>query len=303
MISFTNEVKEEIVLNEYNERQEKDILRSFLLSTLEININSQDMSLDIFSSFPFILRFIHNILNKYYDIHKNFFFSEFYFGKIKKYKMSISGDIQKIEKDLKIYDYDIEINNENCISYLIGFFLAMGSVNSPSSSTYHLEFRIKNDYVYEMIKKCFEIIDIDIKTIERRSNKILYIKKSELISDFLKNLGAINSMFKFEDSRIQKDFTNQFNRLNNLDISNIKKTINFSKKIEIMIQEIYKDENKFKQLRKNEKLFCDIKLSNPESSLSEIAQIFNETYNIKISKSGINHYVRKIKLIYNSSND
>lgn len=299
MISFTNEVKEEIVQNKYSDNQEKNILRSFLLSTLEININSQELTLDIFSSFPFILRFIHNILIKYYDIHKNFFFSEFYFGKIKKYKMSISGNTQQIENDLKLFN-DIFIDEKNAIDYLIGFFLSMGSVNSPNSSTYHLEFRVKNDNVYEMIKKCFEIIKIETKTIERRSNKIIYIKKSESISDFLKIIGAVDSMFKFEDSRIRKDFTNQVNRLNNLDISNIKKTINFSKEITNIIKEIYNDEKKVELLGKNEKIFCDIKLSNPESSLSEISNIFKDTYNISISKSGINHYVRKIKAIYNS---
>lgn len=298
MISFTNEVKEEIVHNDYNENQKKDILKAFLISTLEINISSQNLSLDIFSSFPFILRFIHNILSEYYKIEKNFFYSEYYFGKIKKYKLSISGDLSSIERDLDIYSDNTIINKKNVREFLIGFFLSMGSVNSPNSSTYHLEFRIKNKKVIEMIKKSFDLINIDFKIIDRKNLTILYIKKSELISDFLKFIGAIDSMFKFEDSRIRKDFTNQVNRLNNLDISNIKKTINFSKEMNNMIEDIYNNKNKIKLLGKNEKIFCDIKIKYPESSLSEISNIFNSEYGINISKSGVNHYARKIKKIY-----
>ncbi len=297
-MSFTTDVKEEIVHNEFTHEQENKILKAYLMSNMELSLKEHEETWNIFSSFPFILKFLYNILSKSYKIKKQFYYSEVYFGKHKKYRMSVNGELNVIEKEVDIYSSVADnVSEHDAISYLIGFFLSIGSVNSPKSSTYHLEFRIKNMMVYESVCTCLNKINIEYKTIERKGNKIVYFKKSEIISDFLKMIGAINSMFTFEDSRIQKDFTNQVHRLNNLDISNIKKTVESSKELEQNINIILGDEDKKARLNKNELLFCEIKLNNPELSLQEISKIFEEDHDIEISKSGLNHYARKIRKI------
>ncbi len=297
-MSFTNDVKEEIMLAEYNDKQDKMILRAFLMSNLEISIIENNLTWNVFSSFIFILKFIHNMLIKYYDIQKKFYVSEYMFGKIKKYKMVIDSKTDNINDDLKVFEMiDNNISIDEAKYYLIGFFLSIGSVNSPRSKTYHLEFRVKNSMVYESLISCLKILNIEYKVMERKNIIIIYFKKSEIISDILKLMGANNSMFIFEDSRIQKDFTNQIHRLNNLDVSNIKKTINSSKEFESYMQIIYDDEYKLKKLSKNELIFCKLKKEHPEFSLNELSSLLLDKYDISISKSGLNHYVRKIKKI------
>ena len=54
----------------------------------------------------------------------------------------------------------------------------------------------------------------------------MYIKKTSFISDILKFKSAQNTMFIYEDKRITKDYSNQLHRLNNLDSSNLQKTVN-----------------------------------------------------------------------------
>ncbi len=295
-MSFTTDVKEEIVHNEYSSNQEAKILKAYLMSNMELSLKDNEETWNIFSTVPFILKFLHNILSKSYSIKKQFYYSEVFFGKHKKYRMSVNGELERIQKELDIYsEIKDKLSEEDAVSYLIGFFLSIGSVNSPKSSTYHLEFRVKNNLVYDSICHCLDKIKVEYKVIDRKGNKIIYFKKSEMISDFLKIIGAINSMFVFEDSRIQKDFTNQIHRLNNLDISNIKKTVTSTEELKHSIQIIFEDEDKKAKLNKNEILFCELKIKNPELSLQDIAAIFNDEYKIDISKSGLNHYSRKIR--------
>ena len=54
---------------------------------------------------------------------------------------------------------------------------------------------------------------------------MVYIKISEEISDFIKILGATNSLFYYEDIRIYRDHKNMVNRLNNCEQANIEKSM------------------------------------------------------------------------------
>ena len=47
------------------------------------------------------------------------------------------------------------------------------------------------------------------------------------------------------------------------------------------------------------KIFCDIRVNNPELSLAAIVSEFETKYKIKISKSCLSHYIKQIKQIYN----
>ena len=49
-----------------------------------------------------------------------------------------------------------------------------------------------------------------------------------------------------------------------------------------------------------DKQIINIRRENPEANLQEIADIYSEIYGIKISKSGVNHRLRKIKEIANN---
>ena len=58
----------------------------------------------------------------------------------------------------------------------------------------------------------------------------MYLKKSEQIGDFLKFIGALNSVFYFENQRIMRDYNNSINRVINCDIANEEKMMRSAQK-------------------------------------------------------------------------
>ena len=183
-------------------------------------------------------------------------------------------------------------------SIIIGAFLSNGSIQiSDLTSSYHFEIRSKNKKYLDFINKIFQKYFINSKIIKRRNNFILYIKKAESISDILKIMKCIKSMYELEDSRISKDFNNSLQRTNNLDVSNINKTIKASAIHIKMINKII-ETNEYEDLDENIKLFCEKRLEEPEASLQRISEIMNTNHNLNLSKSNISNYLRKIKSIY-----
>jgi cell division protein WhiA len=132
------------------------------------------------------------------------------------------------------------------------------------------------------------------KITKRRNGYIVYLKDAEGISDLIQIMGAQNSVFKFEDIRIKRDFNNSINRIMNCEIANEKKIFIAANEqledidvIEKFIPEHHIDE-KIKKVMK-------LRKDNPEVSLRELTDIYEETYGETISKSGLNHRLVKIK--------
>lgn len=105
-------------------------------------------------------------------------------------------------------------------------------------------------------------------------------------------------MFKFEDSRIKRDFKNSINRVINCDIANEKKAMEAAikqlKDIEI-IERFHKDISKSMR----EAIFLRKKY--PESSLLELSYASREYFDKQISKSALNHRFRAIRDLANKT--
>ena len=102
--------------------------------------------------------------------------------------------------------------------------------------------------------------------------------------------GATNSMLRFEDVRIVRDMRNSVNRLVNCETANLNKTIDAASK---QIENIELIEAKVGLHALPEKLqeIAELRLQHPEVSLKELGEMIPSG---AISKSGINHRIRKI---------
>lgn len=187
-------------------------------------------------------------------------------------------------------------SNEDKIAYLKGAFLASGSINNPSTGGYHLEFTTiqKNEGV--IIQKILREYNIISKIIKRNNRYMVYIKVSEMISDFMKLLGVTNSLFYFEDIRIYRDHKNMVNRLNNCEIANQEKVLKTGLK-QLEEIEYLEEHDLINLLDDNIKEAIRYRKSYPETSLQELADIISTETGRKIGKSGINHYFIKVKQI------
>ena len=263
----------------------------------------------VFSNFAFIIRFETTNNSIIRRIFKLFKFLYSYDGKIMVSKISnLKNNVYKIViedeeiskkflKDAFFSDldslfpkddlYEDSVKSKNFIkNFLCGIFLGAGSVTNPDKS-YHLEFTLNSEELAKLVIKYLKIFGIKAKSLEKKGLYIVYVKDSELISDFLSLIGTVNSLFKFEETKMIKEIKNNTNRLTNCETANLDKTLNTSFAQIDAINKLYKRYGK-KNIDKNLLDLCELRLKNPSYSLKELADI------LKISKSGVNHRFKKI---------
>ncbi len=229
----------------------------------------------------------------------------------KTYGVTIKENVKEILTELGIltdqgitHKIDDDLVKKECCkrSYLRGSFLATGSVNNPETSSYHLEIFTHHIEFASSLIQLLDGFHIKSKYFERKKGIIVYIKESEKIADFLKIIGAIHAVLTFEDTRIFRDMNNSVNRIRNCDVANLNKSWEASrqqiKNIDILIESYgieYFDDKIIEVM--------ELRKSYPEATLKELSE-YSES---GISKSGINHRLRKInkmaEVIYEKSKE
>jgi len=196
---------------------------------------------------------------------------------------------------------DIVYNDETISGYLAGAFLASGSINSPKTSNYHLEITTVSDNYAKWLSKLFlkyKKIEMSTKIVKRRDKYVIYFKKGDQISNFLIMIGAANSCMEFENARAYRDYTNNTNRLINLDIANMSKTTEVAKR---QIREIKYIDDKLgiHNLHNPKKeLLCYFRLDNESLSMLDLANKLSDELGIIITKSNVNHMFRDLHTLY-----
>lgn len=215
------------------------------------------------------------------------------------YIVRIPARVQEILSELKIVSegfmfnlgIDKEIIRKPCCkrSYLRGAFLAGGSVNNPEGSSYHLEISSMYQEHCESLVDLANKFDLNARCIERKKGFIFYIKEGEKIIELLNIVGAHQALFKFEDVRIMRDMRNSVNRIVNCETANLNKTIGAAvrqiENIKLLQREVGLDSlpDKLKEV-------AEIRLQHPDMNLTEVGEMLGG----KVSKSGVNHRLRKI---------
>lgn len=186
---------------------------------------------------------------------------------------------------------DRNIIRKNCCkrSYLRGAFLAGGSVNNPEGSSYHLEIASMYEEHCQALVELANGFNLNARCIERKKGFIFYIKEGEKIIELLNIIGAHQALFKFEDVRIMRDMRNSVNRIVNCETANLNKTIGAAVRQIDNIKLLQKEiglENLPEKIRE----VAEIRLAHPDLNLTEVGELLK----VKVSKSGVNHRLRKI---------
>ncbi len=184
--------------------------------------------------------------------------------------------------------------NEEIRAYLRGAFLSCGSINDPKTSRYHMELLIEKPEEAVFVQKLINIFELNSKILNREKGYMIYIKEAEKISDFIKIIGATNSVLYFENERVIRDKKNQTNRLNNMEQANMDKVIQTAT---AQLEDIETIErlSSVELLDDKTKEALDYRKKYPEVSLKELAEIISVETGKTITKSGLNHRLRKIK--------
>lgn len=304
-MSFSSDIKKEIANSELKNCCKKAQLAALIQMFGRISIKNNELILKLVSENVVATRRVKILLKEILDVKT----SQTMFKKsnLKKniiYENETETPAIEIYKALGLYsdtrtylDYpSYQIVQKDCCAkaYLGGIFLAFGACNRPESTSYHLELSVEKESLAEFIVKLISRFKIESKIAKRRNKYVVYIKKSDQISDFLILVGAHESMLKFEDIRMKRDIAQSISRINNCDIANEVKSL---KKANEQLEDIehlllYYD---LKQLDEKLVKIIEIRRIYPEYSLSELVEVYNERYKENISKSGIRHRFNKIK--------
>jgi len=179
--------------------------------------------------------------------------------------------------------------NECCKkASLLAAFLASGFITNPKKS-YHLELVTHKKKVAENLFEIMLEISLEPKMTTRKNKYVIYIKNNEEICDFLGIIGAKRSLFKFHETKVEKEIKNRVNRTLNCESANQDKVISTSLTQIQAIEKLIKS-GKIETLSEDMKKTAYLRLQNPDMSLSELAEVAD----FKITKSGLNHRLKKI---------
>lgn len=303
MISFSREVKEEIVFNEFNQQCERAILCAMIKIVGTLSLNQTGLALTLRTENAKIASKLHKLLKDLYQPHIEFLVSRKM--KLKKnnvYILKVSK-AREILEDLHLMegigiqslpDASLLKGDAQRRAYLAGVFLACGSVNNPDTSNYHLEMSVNEEDFAYYIQHLMNRYELNAKVIKRRNKYIVYLKSAEKIGDFLRAIGASQSVMNFEMTRIDRSMANTVNRWNNCDIANEVKAMSASSaQIEDIAYVI--DKAGIEILDDKTRTIALLRLENPELTLNELADAYLQTTGKSISKSGLHHRFQKIK--------
>lgn len=305
--SFTKVIKEELSQASVTDDDRNiSILSAFVKSNGSFLIRNGSKILEIETENVKIFRYIYEIIKFYFkDIKTNFLYRKnLKLHKNTKYILEIY-EPEEVLKKLCIDFLDTKVssslvNSQDKLSgYFAGLFLSSGSCNNPSSTNYHLEISFKDEeYANEILKLTRKIKScvFNFKIINRRNSFVLYLKKSDLISDFLAFIEASKSCLMFENVRVNRDFSNSTNRLMNCDTYNYKKSVESSQK---QIEDIKLIDEKLginNITNVKIKLLCTLRLDHPDATYSELAEFMSAELESTVSKSNVNHLFRSIKI-------
>lgn len=190
-----------------------------------------------------------------------------------------------------------EVPQRQCCqaAYLRGAFLVNGSVNKPSGN-HHLEYVISKEKEAEAtrLQLLMQQQQLQPRLSRRKRGFVLYLKDSEQIVRALSLMGAHSAVLAYEDVLVYKDMRNRINRLVNCDTANLSKTVETGLRQAENIRYLVKTVG-WETIPANLQEIAALRLQHPEASLKELGQMLVPP----LSKSGVNHRLRRLELLTN----
>ncbi|WP_313805247.1 DNA-binding protein WhiA [Cytobacillus sp.] len=300
-MSFASETKKELTNLEAKDCCGKAELSALIRMNGSLSFSNRKLIVDIQTENAAIARRIYILIKKNYHVQVELLVrKKMRLKKNNVYIVRLSEKASEILDDLKIisegfvftHNISESLIKKKCCkrSYLRGAFLAGGSVNNPETSSYHLEifslYKEHNDSLCELMNT----FNLNSKTLERKKGFITYLKEAEKITEFLSVIGAHNALLRFEDIRIVRDMRNSVNRLVNCETANLNKTIGAAIRQVDNIRFI--DETVGLHILPDKlREIAELRVAYQDVTLKELGEMVSGG---NISKSGINHRLRKI---------
>ncbi len=173
-------------------------------------------------------------------------------------------------------------------AFLAGAFISTGSALAPEKR-YSLEFSVRGEGRAELLSRLLCANVGSPGCVDRRGKIGLYYKENEMISDVLSYIGASQAAYRVINAYVGHAIKNQENRATNCVLSNIKKSVQASRK-HIEAIESLRASGRFDLLDEDLKYTARLRCEYDSVSLAELAALHDPS----ISKSGLNKRLEKI---------
>ncbi|EAC6721873.1 DNA-binding protein WhiA [Listeria monocytogenes] len=303
-MSFASETKKELTHMDVSDSDAKVELAAFIRMNGAISFSSQLVIMDVQTENAAIARRMYQLLKDLYEVPIELLVrrkmklkkNNVYIVRLKSGTRGILEDLRILEPPMtftKSIDRGFVKKRSAKRAYLRGAFLASGSVNNPETSSYHLEIFSVYEEHNEAICALMNQFDLNARTLERKSGFITYLKEAEKITEFLSIIGATSALLHFEDVRIMRDMRNSVNRLVNCETANLNKTINAAVRQIDNIKYIQSTVG-LEALPERLREIAALRIANEDVTLKELGEMLTTG---QVSKSGINHRLRKLDQI------
>ena len=189
---------------------------------------------------------------------------------------------------------NLPVVEEDCCktAFLRGAFLAGGSVTDPEKG-YHMELTTTHQSVARETDALMrETMGFTPKTASRGGGQVLYLKQSELISDFLTYLGAPVAAMGIMETRLEKELNNKVNRRCNCDDANTSKVVEAAQE-QLAVIRVLREQGILESLPEKLKQAAIAREQNPSASLTELAAMMEPP----ITKPAMNNRMKKLAAI------
>ena len=206
-------------------------------------------------------------------------------------KLSVILETYGFDKETLSLHINLPVVEEECCkaAFLRGAFLAGGSVTDPAKG-YHMELTTTHQSVaregYTLI---LEVLGFNPKSATRGGGQVLYLKQSDLISDFLTFLGAPVAAMGIIEARLEKELNNRVNRRCNCDDANTSKVVEAAQEQLAAIKTLHA-KGLYEHLPLKLQQAAKAREENPELSLTELAAMMEPP----ITKPAMNHRLKKL---------
>jgi len=297
-LSFSNDVKNELSRLETNEVCcDKAELLGVLRMSGAIVIRGMNIGIHFSTENAALARRVLQILKNNYQVQTEVVITRSRrLKKNNRYQVRVlpAPQVNLAMTELQLLSMESDLKNplltKQCCkrAFLRGAFLGGGSISRPSSD-YHLEMVTGNEDFARSIIKIMHTFSMKAKLTDRKNDYIVYLKDGESITNFLRVIGAHNSMMEFEGVRVLKEMRNNVNRRVNCETANLGKVVKAAVRQVNCIKFI--DEHMgLSELPEALQETAKLRLKYPEASLNELVE-----YSGGIGKSGINHRLKKLQ--------
>ena len=289
-MSFSKRCKKEVLKKDPIDAHAELLTFFQYISSIRISNASYQVIFKTYSNT--IARYIYNLIKKVYDYSPIFEIKDMDKDRL----FSVIVEEESISEELMDESNEFFINKDSYLedvslddikSYLKISFVLKGSVNDPQRG-YNLELSTNSIEESILTKESMDIFDLKPKINDKGEIKVVYLKDSDKISDFLAIIGANKSLFELEDVRAMKSIRNDINRQTNFDKANIDRTVNASLKQVDAIKAIF-NAGMMDDLPVEMKELAELRLVNPYTSIEELGQMLDPP----MSKSKVNYRLQK----------